>query len=59
MQRRHNLNDPYGLFHLELNKLPFEDPNSLPETEWLNMGYWKVCFLIESLSLLFIMQRFE
>ncbi|KAF8807460.1 S-adenosyl-L-methionine-dependent methyltransferase [Phlegmacium glaucopus] len=34
-------NDPYGLFHLSLNKLPFEDPNSLPATEWLNMGYWK------------------
>jgi len=38
-------NDPYGLFHLSLNKLPFEDPNSLPATEWLNMGYWKVCWL--------------
>lgn len=40
VQRRHN--DPYGLFHLSLNKLPFEDPDSLPVTEWLNMGYWKV-----------------
>ena len=40
IQRRHN--DPYGLFHLSLNKLPFEDPISLPETEWLNLGYWKV-----------------
>ena len=36
-------NDPYGLFHLSLNKLPFDDPNSPPATEWLNMGYWKVC----------------
>lgn len=26
MQRHYN--DPYGLFHLSLNKLPFEDPNS-------------------------------
>ena len=40
IQRHHK--DPYGLFHLSLNKLPFEDPNSPPETEWLNMGYWKV-----------------
>ena len=40
IQIRHN--DPYGLFHLSLNKLPFEDPNSLPMTEWLNLGYWKV-----------------
>jgi len=35
--------DPYGLFHLSLNKLPDEDPNAPPKTEWLNMGYWKVC----------------
>ena len=34
--------DPYGLFHLTLNKLPSESPNSPPLTEWLNMGYWKV-----------------
>ena len=34
--------DPYGLFHLTLNKLPSESPNSPPQTEWLNMGYWKV-----------------
>ena len=34
--------DPYGLFHLTLNKLPSEDPKSPPLTEWLNMGYWKV-----------------
>lgn len=31
--------DPYGLFHLSLNKV---DVNSLPVTEWLNMGYWRV-----------------
>lgn len=31
--------DPYGLFHLSLNKV---DPSSPPKTEWLNMGYWKV-----------------
>ena len=40
IQRHHK--DPYGLFHLSLNKLPFEDPNSPPQTEWLNLGYWKV-----------------
>jgi len=34
--------DPYGLFHLSLNKLPGEDPNVPPTTEWLNMGFWKV-----------------
>lgn len=31
--------DPYGEFHLGLNKLPGDD---MPRTEWLNMGYWKV-----------------
>ncbi|KAI0271362.1 S-adenosyl-L-methionine-dependent methyltransferase [Gloeopeniophorella convolvens] len=31
--------DPYGTFHIELNKVPGgPDP---PQTEWLNMGYWK------------------
>ncbi|KAJ7103470.1 S-adenosyl-L-methionine-dependent methyltransferase [Mycena belliarum] len=30
--------DPYGEFHLALNKLPGEGD---PQTEWLNMGYWK------------------
>uniref|UniRef100_A0A8H8CPS6 phosphoethanolamine N-methyltransferase n=1 Tax=Psilocybe cubensis TaxID=181762 RepID=A0A8H8CPS6_PSICU len=34
-------NDPYGLFHLTLNKAPSQDPNLPPATEWLNMGYWK------------------
>jgi hypothetical protein len=33
--------DPYGLFHLSLNKRPGEDTE--PLTEWLNMGFWKVC----------------
>ncbi|KZP31286.1 S-adenosyl-L-methionine-dependent methyltransferase, partial [Athelia psychrophila] len=33
--------DPYGLFHLSLNKLLGEDPNADPTTEWLNMGYWQ------------------
>ncbi|KAL0951106.1 hypothetical protein HGRIS_007843 [Hohenbuehelia grisea] len=33
--------DPYGLFHLALNKRPGEDPGLPPPTEWLNMGYWK------------------
>ncbi|KIY47028.1 S-adenosyl-L-methionine-dependent methyltransferase, partial [Fistulina hepatica ATCC 64428] len=30
-------NDPYGLFHLELNRRG----ESTPQTEWLNMGFWK------------------
>jgi len=30
--------DPYGDFHLSLNKLSDEE---IPRTEWLNMGYWK------------------
>jgi hypothetical protein len=34
--------DPYGSFHLSLNKLPGESPHADPRTEWLNMGYWKV-----------------
>ena len=34
--------DPYGLFHLSLNKLPGQSPDTDPKTEWLNMGYWKV-----------------
>lgn len=34
--------DPYGLFHLSLNKLPGENDEEDPKTEWLNMGYWKV-----------------
>jgi hypothetical protein len=38
--------DPYGLFHFTLNKLPSEDPNSPPLTEWLNLGYWKVCSVL-------------
>jgi hypothetical protein len=43
--------DPYGLFHLSLNKLPEEDLESDPRTEWLNMGYWKVgCDVVVSLK---------
>ncbi|KAJ3762857.1 hypothetical protein EV360DRAFT_34776 [Lentinula raphanica] len=43
LYRRRNTktNDPYGLFHLSLNKRQGEDANSPPVTEWLNMGYWK------------------
>jgi len=33
--------DPYGLFHLSLNRLPGENADVDPKTEWLNMGYWK------------------
>lgn len=36
------VDDPYGLFHLALNRLPGEDASKAPKTEWLNMGYWKV-----------------
>jgi hypothetical protein len=36
------LKDPYSLFHLSLNKMPGENPESDPHTEWLNVGYWKV-----------------
>ncbi|KAH8998899.1 S-adenosyl-L-methionine-dependent methyltransferase [Lactarius hatsudake] len=32
--------DPYGTFHVPFNKVPGgPDP---PQTEWLNMGFWKV-----------------
>ncbi|KLO13932.1 S-adenosyl-L-methionine-dependent methyltransferase [Schizopora paradoxa] len=31
----------YDMSHLELNKLPGDDPNTAPKSEWLNMGYWK------------------
>ncbi|TFK57227.1 hypothetical protein OE88DRAFT_110635 [Heliocybe sulcata] len=34
--------DPYGTFHLALNRLPGEDLESEPRTEWLNMGFWRV-----------------
>lgn len=33
--------DPYGLFHLTLNRLPGDDPGIPPQTEWLNMGFWR------------------
>ncbi|KDQ63687.1 hypothetical protein JAAARDRAFT_29711 [Jaapia argillacea MUCL 33604] len=33
--------DPYGSFHLSLNKLPGDQPTEAPKTEWLNMGFWK------------------
>lgn len=32
--------DPYGTFHLALNKVHEDERH--PQTEWLNMGYWKV-----------------
>ncbi|KAI0051694.1 S-adenosyl-L-methionine-dependent methyltransferase [Auriscalpium vulgare] len=31
--------DPYGTFHLSLNRRPGQI--GLPTTEWLNMGYWE------------------
>jgi len=34
--------DPYGTFHLGLNIREGQDPTKAPDTEWLNMGYWKV-----------------
>ncbi|KAJ6604715.1 S-adenosyl-L-methionine-dependent methyltransferase [Mycena vulgaris] len=33
--------DPYGTFHLSLNKLPTDKIDAAPRTEWLNMGSWK------------------
>uniref|UniRef100_D8PQU5 DUF7053 domain-containing protein n=1 Tax=Schizophyllum commune (strain H4-8 / FGSC 9210) TaxID=578458 RepID=D8PQU5_SCHCM len=33
--------DPYGLFHLALNRRMGDPINVDPKTEWLNMGYWK------------------
>jgi hypothetical protein len=42
--------DPYGLFHLSLNRQPHDDPRVPPKTEWLNMGFWKVKFLVKTLS---------
>ncbi|KAJ3500401.1 hypothetical protein NLJ89_g9811 [Agrocybe chaxingu] len=42
MWSRARFQDPYGLFHLTLNKSPSGDPDAPPSTEWLNMGYWKV-----------------
>jgi hypothetical protein len=51
--------DPYGLFHLSLNKLPHEDAGTPPRTEWLNMGYWKVHFLFSFARCLFSNQSVE
>ncbi|KZS95934.1 hypothetical protein SISNIDRAFT_330150 [Sistotremastrum niveocremeum HHB9708] len=33
--------DPYGDFHLVLNRRPDHDGLAAQDTEWLNMGYWK------------------
>ena len=33
--------DPYGSFHLSLNKTSHDAAGS-PTTEWMNMGFWKV-----------------
>lgn len=41
---KNSTGDPYGLFHLSLNRLPGEIPDAPPRTEWLNMGFWKVSF---------------
>ncbi|THH17000.1 hypothetical protein EW146_g3738 [Bondarzewia mesenterica] len=35
-----NGSDPYGNFHVSLNKIPGDE--GPPRTEWLNMGYWKL-----------------
>lgn len=42
LYRLNMTSDPYGLFHLTLNHLPGQDPTIPPQTEWLNMGFWKV-----------------
>ncbi|KAJ4489315.1 S-adenosyl-L-methionine-dependent methyltransferase [Lentinula edodes] len=41
IRKKASHNDPYGLFHLSLNRRSGEDENEPPKTEWLNMGYWK------------------
>lgn len=38
---RVTMRDPYGLYHLALNREPGENRNLTPKTEWLNQGYWK------------------
>jgi hypothetical protein len=36
--------DPYGTSHLSFNRVPGSpDP---PQTEWLNMGFWKVRYTV-------------
>ena len=35
----HFMEDPYGSFHLTLNK---DKDSRGDQTEWMNMGYWKV-----------------
>lgn len=42
-----NTSDPYGMYHIGLNFRPGDDPSAVLETEWLNMGYWKVNTVIE------------
>ncbi|KAG5654080.1 hypothetical protein H0H81_007494 [Sphagnurus paluster] len=42
--------DPYGLFHLALNRLPGEEESVPPKTEWLNMGFWRSPGASSSLS---------
>jgi hypothetical protein len=41
--------EPYGSFHIELNRLPGSPKDVAPETEWLNMGYWKVRRAVQSM----------
>ena len=45
------ISDPYGMFHIALNIRPGDDPTTAPETEWLNMGYWKVNIVCCAMSL--------
>ena len=40
MQAPSRRDDPYGTFHLQLNAVPGQP--GPPDTEWLNMGFWKV-----------------
>ncbi|KAF8508513.1 S-adenosyl-L-methionine-dependent methyltransferase [Gautieria morchelliformis] len=35
------MGDPYGTYHIGLNNRSRDDTTMQPETEWLNMGYWK------------------
>lgn len=43
--------DPYGLFHLSLNRIPGDNPEEDPKTEWLNVGYWKASINTRGLNI--------
>jgi hypothetical protein len=47
------VDDPYSSYHIALNVRPGDEGKKRPKTEWINMGYWEVQYLIYS-ELLFI-----